>query len=265
MGRTNIVGEIPKVPLYPERNLLSFQSTLGTPASCAYIPRPKGLTTGVDMLRHKVIVLAAVLALLCAPLIAQSVVGSGAEIKVRTDQAIQANARAVGKTYPVTVTDDIKDQNGNVAIPKGSPAQVAVTKGPSANEVTLALRSLTVNGHRYLLATNKTTRKGGKEGIGMNKRTGEYVGGGALAGTLIGAIAGGGKGAAIGALAGGAAGAGAQVLTRGPQVKIPPETVLQFQLNQDLQVAPAAASSKTRRTLPAANDSSQQQPQQPQQ
>ena len=207
MGRTNIVGEIPKVPLYPERNLLSFQSTLGTPASCAYIPRPKGLTTGVDMLRHKVIVLAAVLALLGAPLVAQSVVGSGAEIKVRTDQAIQANARAVGKTYPVTVTDDIKDQNGNVAIPKGSPAQVAVTKGPSANEVTLALSSLTVNGHRYLLATNKTTRKGGKEGIGMNKRTGEYVGGGALAGTLIGAIAGGGKGAAIGALLGGAAGA----------------------------------------------------------
>jgi len=222
---------------------------------------------GVDMLRHKVIVLAAVLALLGAPLLAQSVVGSGAEIKVRTDQAIQANASAVGKTYPVTVTDDIKDQNGNVAIPKGSPAQVAVTKGPSANEVTLALRSLTVNGHRYLLTTSKTTRKGGKEGIGINKRTGEYVGGGALAGTLIGAIAGGGKGAAIGAIAGGAAGAGAQVLTRGPQVKIPPETVLQFQLNQDLQVAPASASSnsKTRRTLPASNDSSQQQPQPPQQ
>jgi hypothetical protein len=212
------------------------------------------------MFQHKFVSLAAAVALLCAPLVAQSVVGSGAEIKVRTDQAIQANASSVGKTYPVTVTDDIKDQNGNVAIPKGSPATVAVTKGPNANEVTLGLRSVTVNGHRYLLTTNKSTRKGGKEGIGMNKRTGEYVGGGALAGTLIGAIAGGGKGAAIGALIGGAAGAGTQVLTRGPQVKIPPETVMTFQLNQELQVAPAAASSQPRRTLPA-NDSSQ--PQQP--
>ena len=208
------------------------------------------------MLQHKFVTLAAVLALMCAPLVAQSVVGSGAEIKVRTDQAIQANSSSVGKTYSVTVADDVKDQNGNVAIPQGSPATVAVAKGPSANEVTLGLRSVTVNGHRYLLTTNKTTRKGGKEGIGANKRTGEYVGGGALAGTLIGAIAGGGKGAAIGAVLGGAAGAGTQVLTRGPEVKIPPETVMTFQLNNDLQVAPAAASSQPRRTLPE-SDSSQ--------
>src|SRR5438045_7124252 len=48
-----------------------------------------------------------------------------------------------------------------------------------------------------------------------NKRTGEYVGGGAILGAIIGGIAGGGKGAAIGAGAGAAAGAGAQVLTKG--------------------------------------------------
>ena len=39
----------------------------------------------------------------------------------------------------------------------------------------------------------------GEQGIGKNKRTAEYVGGGAVLGTLLGAIAGGGKGAAIGA------------------------------------------------------------------
>src|SRR5207244_7207406 len=38
----------------------------------------------------------------------------------------------------------------------------------------------------------------GTEGLGKNKRTAEMVGGGAVLGTLIGAIAGGGKGAAIG-------------------------------------------------------------------
>jgi hypothetical protein len=171
---------------------------------------------------------------------AQSVVGSGAEVKVRTDQSIEANSSAIGHTYPVTVSEDVKDQSGNVAIPKGSPAEVAVTKGPSKDEVTLGLHSVTVNGQQYVLSSSSQTKKTAKSGIGMNKRTGEYVGGGALAGTLIGAIAGGGKGAAIGALAGGAAGAGAQVLTRGKQVKVPAETVLRFKLNQDLQIAPAS-------------------------
>ena len=48
-------------------------------------------------------------------------------------------------------------------------------------------------------------------GVGANKRTAEMVGGGAVLGTLIGAIAGGGKGAAIGAVAGAGAGAGTLV------------------------------------------------------
>ena len=47
---------------------------------------------------------------------------------------------------------------------------------------------------------------------------------------------GGGKGAAIGALAGGAVGEGAQVATRGHAIRIPPETVLQFRLEQALSV-----------------------------
>ena len=54
-------------------------------------------------------------------------------------------------------------------------------------------------------------------------------------GTLIGAIAGGGKGVAIGAVAG--AGAGTQVLTRGKTVKVPAETTLRFKLDQPLDVA----------------------------
>jgi len=65
------------------------------------------------------------------------------------------------------------------------------------------------------------------------------VGGGAVLGTLIGAIAGGGKGAAIGAAAGGVTGAGAQVLTRGKEVKVPAETILQFKLTQPLRLEAA--------------------------
>jgi outer membrane lipoprotein SlyB len=65
------------------------------------------------------------------------------------------------------------------------------------------------------------------------------VGGGAVLGTLIGAVAGGGKGAAIGAVTGSAAGAGAQVLTRGKSVKVPAESKLSFKLDQPLSLQAA--------------------------
>jgi|SRR3954471_3289576 hypothetical protein len=165
-------------------------------------------------------------------------VSSGTEIDVRADNSISATSANVGKTFTGRVTQDVHDANGNIVIPKGSRAQMTVQSTDKDN-VTLALRSVSVNGQRYMVDTSnssQSTAANGKDGIGMNKRTGEYVGGGALAGTVIGAIAGGAKGAAIGALAGGAAGAGAQVLTKGKKVDVPAETILQFRLANDLQV-----------------------------
>jgi hypothetical protein len=61
------------------------------------------------------------------------------------------------------------------------------------------------------------------------------VGGGTALGAIIGALAGGGRGAAIGAASGAAVGAGAQVITKGQQVKIPSETRLSFTLQQPIQ------------------------------
>lgn len=74
------------------------------------------------------------------------------------------------------------------------------------------------------------------DGVGANKRTGKFVGGGAALGAIVGAIAGGGKGAAIVAVAGAGAGAGAQIITRGKEVHVPPETVLRFQLDRPLRL-----------------------------
>ena len=168
---------------------------------------------------------------------ASKVVPSGSEIKLRNDENIKASSASAGHTYQASVSEDVTDANGNVVIPKGSRATLMATKGSDPNQVELALRSLTVNGHRYSVASNSVAKNGGgKEGVGKNKRTAKYVGGGALAGTLIGAIAGGGKGAAIGALAGGAAGAGAQTLTKGKNINIPAESEMTFRLNQDLQL-----------------------------
>ena len=57
-----------------------------------------------------------------------------------------------------------------------------------------------------------------------------------ILGALIGAIAGGGKGAAIGTAVGAGSGAAVQVITHGDQVKIPPETKLEFTLRAPLTV-----------------------------
>jgi outer membrane lipoprotein SlyB len=56
-------------------------------------------------------------------------------------------------------------------------------------------------------------------------------------GTLLGAVIGGGKGAAIGAATGAGAGGVAQGVTKGQQVRIPPETKLDFSLDQPVEVS----------------------------
>jgi hypothetical protein len=161
-------------------------------------------------------------------------VPSGTEIKVRTDEQITADANNVGKTYTGRVTEDVTN-NGAVVIPKGSAATLTTIKNGS--KVAVDLTGVNVNGRRNSIEAG--SYKEGK--VGANKTTAKYAGGGAVAGALIGALAGGGKGAAIGALAGGAAGTGAQVLTTGKNLNIPAETVLTFKTAQDLRLRPASS------------------------
>jgi hypothetical protein len=175
----------------------------------------------------------------------RATIPSGTEISVRSDEAINADADNTSSSHSYTgrVAEDVRDRDGNVLIPRGSPARLAAMR--EGDNLTLDLRSVSVNGHRYVVDTGDVSA-GGKEGVGKNKRTGKYVGGGAVAGTIIGAIAGGGKGAAIGALAGGAAGAGAQTLTRGKKLNVPAETTLKFRLEQPLSLHHSGSTSGAR-------------------
>lgn len=161
-----------------------------------------------------------------------STLPSGTEIKVRADQAITAGSNDVGKTYPGSVAEEVRDANGTVIIPRGARAQLEVVRGDNNKGVALDLRSISYNGQRFTVDSNTTNGGVGGTGIGVNKRTGIFVGGGALAGTLLGALAGGGKGAAIGAVLGGAAGAGGEVLTKGNGINVPAEQVVSFKLAQ---------------------------------
>lgn len=179
------------------------------------------------------------------PVVAQSAapgeIPAGTELAIRTNDTIDSTAGdATGRTYSGEITREVQSSDGRILIPRGSPVTLAVvnsTEGGTTgtDSLELALRSVTINGQTFNVSTG-TVEQRGREGLGGNQRTATMVGGGAALGTLIGAVAGGTKGAVIGAVAGAAAGAGAQVLTRGKEVKVPAESVLTFRLSNSINL-----------------------------
>ncbi len=168
----------------------------------------------------------------------------GSEISVRTNEPIDSATAAEGQTFDAQVTRDAKDANGDVVIPRGASSRIVIksaSKGGrirGASDLVLDLQTVSIGGRQYLIETAEVAQKG-KSGLGANKRTAEYTGGGAALGAIVGAIAGGGKGAAIGAGAGAGAGALTQVLTKGRAIKLPAESVLTFSLDKPLKVTAA--------------------------
>ena len=175
--------------------------------------------------------------LLASPMVAQTQrIPAGTRIDIRTDETIDIRDRVDGRVFLGSVAEDVAARDGGVAIPRGARAEL-VARRLDRNELSIDFDSVTVGGQRYSVDAGDVERVQ-RKGVGANKRTGAFVGGGAVLGTLLGAVAGGGKGAAIGALAGGAAGAGAQTLTRGSSVHVPAETVLSFRLETSLDLVP---------------------------
>jgi hypothetical protein len=168
----------------------------------------------------------------------------GTEVSVRTEETIDSGKAAEGQTYAAEVTRDVVDAAGDVVIPRGSNAQVVIRSASKGGRIrgsadlVLDLKSVSVEGQEYALHTADLAQRG-KDGVGANRRTAEYTGGGAAIGAIIGAIAGGAKGAAIGAGSGAGAGALTQILTKGGAIRVPAETVLTFKLDRALHVTTA--------------------------
>jgi hypothetical protein len=168
-------------------------------------------------------------------------VPAGTEIVVRTNEAIDAKHPSDSRIYTGSIERDVRDRNDRVVIPKGTEAEL-IMRDATDTDVVIDLESITMNGRRYIVDSQSETVTGDetrREGLGTNKRTGKYVGGGAVVGSIIGAIIGGGKGAAIGAATGAGAGAVGQTATRGGRVRLPSESVLTFRLDRALRVGPA--------------------------
>jgi hypothetical protein len=165
----------------------------------------------------------------------------GTELRVRSEETIDSSRAVQGQTFAAEISRDVVDESGAVVIPAGSNAKIMIksaSKGGhfhGASDLVLDLDSVSVDGQSYRLVTTDIEKKG-RDGVGANKRTAEFSGGGAAIGAIIGAIAGGGKGAAIGAGSGAGAGAVTEIVTKGPAVKVPAETILTFRLDSALRV-----------------------------
>ena len=132
---------------------------------------------------------------------------AGTVIRVRTNDSIDTRDTAGGRVYSGAVSTDVLDAQSKIVIPSGADVELMV-RDIGKHTLALDLDAIVVNGKRYSVDTYEVTRSGDqKDGVGANRRTGKFIGGGALFGTILGAVAGGGKGAGIGAAAGAGAGA----------------------------------------------------------
>jgi hypothetical protein len=127
-----------------------------------------------------------------------------------------------------------------VAIPKGAEVKGKVTKAVKSGrlkqraELWVTLTEVTFRGKPWPVTTSTTGHKEGSK----TTRNILFIGGGGGAGAAIGGIAGGGKGAGIGAAIGAGSGLAGAMLTGKRDIKFPPETLLRFELEQELKIQP---------------------------
>jgi len=184
-------------------------------------------------------------ALAPAPAPAAADVGPGGEVTVPAGQSllirmidgVDSAKNHVGDIFHASLETDLI-LGSTIVARKGTDVYGRLAESQKSgtftghSELQLELTRMVIDGKNYPVVSSDYTLQGKGQGSSTAKRAGV----GAVAGTIIGAIAGGGKGAAVGAAAGGAVGAGSKVLTKGEQVKVPSETVLEFRLQQPVTV-----------------------------
>jgi hypothetical protein len=161
------------------------------------------------------------------------VLAAGTEVVVATNERIDARNAVEGRTFSAQIQENIRDNDGSIAIPRGADARLVVRRMENNEDLILDVESITVEGRRYRVSTEDQELDRQRGG---NRRIGEFAGGGAVLGAIIGAIAGGGKGAAIGAGAGAGAGVLTGIVTRGKELNVPAESVIRFRLDRPLRL-----------------------------
>lgn len=161
----------------------------------------------------------------------------GTRLTVRTIDPIDSDKNRVGDRFHATLEQALYVNDVMVA-PRGADVYGRLEEVKEAghiegrSQLRLALTGIVINGQTVAFSTGDYELSGSSRGANTAKK----VGGGAALGAVIGAIAGGGKGAAIGAGVGAGAGTAVQVVTKGEQVHVPSETLLEFTVDQSFTV-----------------------------
>jgi hypothetical protein len=160
---------------------------------------------------------------------------SGTSVLVRMIDSVDSSKNAVGDSFHASLESALT-VGDTVVAPKGADAYGKLVQAKSSGkisgsaELTLELTGIRINGNIVPLDTTDYD----VAGDGRGKQSAERIGGGAIVGAIIGGVLGGGKGAAVGAGVGAGAGTAVQVMTHGPRVLIPSETLLEFKLQHDV-------------------------------
>lgn len=166
-------------------------------------------------------------------------VPAGTTLAVRLVDTLDSETAQQGQTFRATLSSPIS-VDGDIVIPVGHDVEGHVVNVQSAGKfagkslLALQLDRISAAGKYYNIQTDQWHREGSSRG----KNTAEKVGAGAAIGAVLGGLIGGGKGAAIGAASGGGIGGGVQAATKGQQIKLPSETVLNFTLQSAVSVLP---------------------------
>ncbi len=164
---------------------------------------------------------------------------SGTSIRVRMIDSLSSEKTQVGDTFHGTLDEAIQ-VNGRELYPKGADVIGRVTDAhptgrlSEPGELDLVVNTVSSGTVAASINVEPLVIKGESHA----KSNVTKIGGGAVLGAVIGAIAGGGKGAAIGTVAGGAAGTGAAAATGKKPAIVDSEAVLTFVTSSTSMSAP---------------------------
>lgn len=165
------------------------------------------------------------------------VIPAGTNLDVRLNTGLSSEDNTEGDTFEGELESPLV-VGEKVAIPKGAEVKGKVTKAVKSGrlkqraELWVTLTEVTFRGKPWPVTTSTTGHKEGSK----TTRNILFIGGGTGAGAAIGGIAGGGKGAGIGAAIGAGSGLAGAMLTGKRDIKFPPETLLRFELEQELKI-----------------------------
>ena len=170
---------------------------------------------------------------------------SGTQIEARIQNELSSRRNEAGETLVASVSEDVKDDNGQVVILAGSSVgltigqlEPATNKGQKDGKISLSVTSISVRGQSYDISADLEPVEHHMQGRGVSSGAVEKVG----IGTAVGALAGGliGKNTK-GVVVGGAVGAGAgtiyAVQSADRDVVVSAGQRIKFSLNQQLSVS----------------------------